>query len=142
MALTFAPLKEQEVEGVPNAVVREPTTGLMTSFVNILDAMKNDEGGFPPGLFLGLRCLVTLYDDGKFFLASLVNYLNECDSETWQYSVSPEDTPRQVLEALPAEYLIRITDYFTDQTPHSQTLRVNEAIDVVWPTKEDKKGNE
>ena len=142
MALMFAPLKEQSVEGIPNAVVREPTTGLITSFLNILDGMKDSEGNCPSGMFLSLRCLVTLFDDGKFFLASLVNYLNECDSETWQYSVSPEDTPRQILEALPTEYLIRITDYFTDMTPHSQTLKVNEAIDVVWPTREDKKGNE
>jgi len=143
MALMFAPLKREEVKEVPGAVVVEPTTGTVTAFLSVLKEAKDADGNFPTGLFLTLRCLVTLHDnEGKFFLASFINYLNECDSETWQYSVSPEDNPRQVFEAVPADYLVRVADNFADQTPHSQVQLVNEAIDLVWPSKEDKKGND
>lgn len=143
MALMFAPLKREPVNDVPNAVVVEPTTGTVTAFLSVLNEAKDSQGNFPTGLFLTLRCLVTLHDnEGKFFLASFINYLNECDSETWQYSVSPEDTPRQVFEAVPADYLVRVADHFADQTPHSQVQLVNEAIDLVWPSREDKKGND
>lgn len=143
MALVFASLKREEVKNVPGAVVVEPTTGTVTAFLNVLNEAKDAEGNFPTGLFLTLRCLVTLHDsEGKFFLASFINYLNEVDSETWQYSVSPEDNPRQVFEAVPAEYLVRVADNFADQTPHSQVQLVNEAIDHVWLSKEDKEGNE
>jgi len=141
MAITFAKLKEVPVEGNETAVVREPTTGLVTAFLNILDEAKDSEGNFPTGMFLGLRSLVTLFDNGQFFLGSLVNYLNEVDGETWEYSVSPEDSPRQILEALSAEYVLRVVEYYTDQIPHSQTIKLNEAIDKVWPSKESK-GNE
>lgn len=143
MALVFAPLKREEVKNVPGAVVVEPTTGTVTAFLNVLNEAKDAEGNFPTGLFLTLRCLVTLYDsEGKFFLASFINYLNDVDSDTWQYSVSPEDNPRQVFEAVPADYLVRVADNFADQTPHSQIQLVNESIDLVWPSREDKGGND
>jgi hypothetical protein len=143
MALMFAPLKEHPVEDSPSSIVREPSVGLLGAYLKALEEMPKDkEGNVASSLFLGLRCLITLYDNGKLFLGSLMNYLHESDPETWQYSVSTEDSPRQILEAVPAEYLVRIVDYFADQIPQSQMVRLNNAIDVVWSKREDKEGND
>lgn len=142
MALMFASLKDHPVEDSPSSIVREPSVGLLGAFLKALEEMPKDkDGNVASSLFLGLRCLITLHDDGKLFLGSLMNYLHESAPDTWQYSVSPEDSPRQILEAVPAEYLVRIVDYFTDQIPQSQMVKLNKAIDVIWSGK-NAEGNE
>lgn len=135
--IKFNPLKRVALPGNDNAFVVEPSTGLVTAFLQALKEFpKLKEDQIDARYFTGLRNLICLFDGDRPFLAQYANSLHESDAAAWPLSFSETDTARQVLEAFDTSYLTRIVDAFVDSIGVTQTEELVELVRQVWPDRE------
>lgn len=140
--MLLKPLNRVPLPSSTSAVLVEPSAGTATAFVQKLQEMSKLQGEEDNHIrgnhFAGLRALICLSDtDGVAFLPNLVNSLNEGNPNTWQLRVLETESLRSTLDAIPADYLIRVVDYFLDNITATQLEEINSLIRTeVWPDKD------
>jgi hypothetical protein len=133
--MIFAPLKRVPVSFSSSSEIVEPSMAVITAFygcVKNLPKIDNDADKVSYPHFNALRKLVCLYDNGKPFLAQLVNSLNEGNAILWPVTVLETDSLRQVLEALDPAYLNRIIEHFMETVSFTQSEALLELVRSVW----------
>lgn len=140
--MLLKPLNRVPLSSSPAVILVEPSAGTATAFIQKLQEMSKLQGEEDNQVrgnhFAGLRALICLSDvERTAFLPEFVNFLNDGNPNAWSIRVLETESLRSVLDALPADYLIRVVDYFLDNITATQLEEINNLIRTeVWPDKD------